>query len=94
MAPHALLTAPAVDVGSIGAMMDHDQIEFELAEKGMTRFPPNIEQISVECRPICRWLIVRRNDVTLRFPLTDAACRHLAELLIRDPADVVSDVGT
>jgi hypothetical protein len=47
----------------------------------MTRFPPNVEQITIERKSTCTWLIVRRNDVELRFPLTDADCSHLAKLL-------------
>jgi hypothetical protein len=45
---------------------------FSHADKGMTRFPPNVEQISVEHESLCAWLVVRRNDLKLRFPLTDA----------------------
>jgi hypothetical protein len=56
-------------------------VEFSHAELGLTRFPPNIEQITIE-REACRtWLIMRRNDLELRFPLTDENCRHLASLL-------------
>lgn len=47
----------------------------------MTRFPPNIEQITVERDETRVWLIARRNDQTLRFPLTKADCEHLAALL-------------
>jgi hypothetical protein len=54
---------------------------FMHAEKGMTRFPPNVEQIRVERESACTWLIVRRNEMTLKFPLTDDDCEHLAALL-------------
>lgn len=47
----------------------------------MTRFPPNVEQITVERDPSVTWLVTRRNDVVLRFPLTDEDCCHLAALL-------------
>lgn len=48
----------------------------------MTRFPPNVEQITVEHGPSCAWLVARRNDLTLRFPLSDSDCQHLAKLLL------------
>jgi hypothetical protein len=63
-------------------MADDASFDFSYAEKGLTRFPPNIEQISVEREATRTWLIARRNDVVLRFPLTDKDCRHLADLLI------------
>ena len=56
--------------------------EFCHAEKGMTRFPPNVEQITVEREAFFTWLVVRRNDVILRFPVREADCRHLAALLL------------
>jgi hypothetical protein len=59
--------------------------EFSHAEKGMTRFPPNIEQIGVEHESTRTWLICRRNDTVLRFPLNEADCRHLAALLMDMP---------
>ena len=58
-----------------------DRWEFSHAESGMTRFPPNVEQISVEREATRTWLVARRNDVVLRFPLTEEDCRHLARLL-------------
>jgi hypothetical protein len=58
-----------------------DQELFSHAEKGITRFPPNVEQITVEHESLRTWLIVRRNDTTLKFPLTDDDCEHLAALL-------------
>jgi hypothetical protein len=63
-------------------MPDQDAFAFSHADNGMTRFPPNVEQISVEHESLRTWLTVRRNDVKLRFPLTEADCRHLAGLLI------------
>jgi hypothetical protein len=59
-----------------------DQPGFSHGEEGMTRFPPNVEQIRVEHESVCTWLVARRNDVTLRFPLTDDDCQHLAKLLV------------
>src|SRR6266849_1041605 len=51
------------------------------AEKGLTRSPPNVVQISVEREATRTWLIARRNDVVLRFPLREEDCEHLARLL-------------
>jgi hypothetical protein len=59
----------------------NDHIGFSHAEKGMTRFPPNVEQITVEHETFCSWLIVRRNDTTLKFPLSEDDCGYLAALL-------------
>ncbi len=56
---------------------------FAHAENGMTRFPPNVEQILVERESLRTWLIVRRNDMKLKFPLTDDDCEYLAALLTR-----------
>ena len=56
---------------------------FSHAEMGMTRFPPNVEQITVEHESYRSWLVARRNDVELRFPLTEAHCDHLARLLTK-----------
>lgn len=56
--------------------------EFRHAEVGMTRFPPNVEQITVEHEATRTWLVTRRNDVTLRFPLREVDCQHLAALLL------------
>jgi len=47
----------------------------------MTRFPPNVEQLSVEAQGATVWLKARRNDVELRFPLTRDDAMHLAKLL-------------
>ena len=54
---------------------------FVLAEGGLTRFPPNVEQISVEREAARTWLVTRRNDVVMRFPLDDRDRLHLAALL-------------
>jgi hypothetical protein len=62
------------------AMAD-DSFKFSHAEKGLSRFPPNIEQITVEHDPLRTWLVVRRNDTQLRFPLNEDDCHHLAKLL-------------
>ena len=63
-------------------MSEQDAFVFSHADEGMTRFPPNVEQISVEHEHLRTWLTVRRNDVKLRFPLCEADCRHLAALLM------------
>lgn len=62
--------------------MSDPSFEFSHAPAGMTRFPPNIEQIAVEREALATWLVVRRNDVTLKFPLQEADCRYLAGLLL------------
>ena len=54
---------------------------FGHADAGMTRFPPNVEQIRVEPAGQWLWLIVRRNDVELKMPLHPDDCAHLARLL-------------
>jgi hypothetical protein len=61
--------------------MSDSSFQFSHGEAGITRFPPNVEQISVERESLATWLVVRRNDVILRFPLRDEDCRHLAALL-------------
>lgn len=58
--------------------------EFSHTDRGMTRFPPNVEQISVERSPSRYWLVARRNDTELRFPLNEDDRRHLAALLLGD----------
>jgi len=60
-----------------------DTPNFEHAEKGIARFPPNIEQITIEHDPTITWLVARRNDIELRFPLKPADCAYLAALLGR-----------
>jgi hypothetical protein len=60
-----------------------DGFDFSHVEKGLTRFPPNVEQIRIERESTCTWLIARRNEVELRFPLGPGDCEHLAELLRR-----------
>ena len=54
---------------------------FEHAENGITRFPPNVEQITVKRESGRVWLVARRNETTLRFPLELADREHLIELL-------------
>lgn len=54
---------------------------FHHAATGMTRFPPNVEQITVVRESGVTWLIARRNDVALRFPLDAADRAHLVGLL-------------
>ena len=57
---------------------------FSHADTGLTRFPPNVEQVTVERGPTVTWLVARRNDEVLRFPLTEDDRRHLAALLLGD----------
>jgi hypothetical protein len=64
-----------------GVTMPESSWDFSHAPMGLSRFPPNIEQISVEHAATCSWLVTRRNDIELRFPLTDEDCEHLARLL-------------
>jgi hypothetical protein len=66
-------------------MSDSDGIAFLHGDIGLTRFPPNVEQLRVERASGRTWLIVRRNDLELRFPLSPADCRHLARLLTTGP---------
>lgn len=47
----------------------------------MTRFPPNIEQITVATEGETVWLKARRNEVELAFPLSRDDALHLAKLL-------------
>lgn len=56
---------------------------FYPAETGMTRFPPNVEQITVEISGPLAWLIARRNETVLRFPIEPKDCDHLISLLAR-----------
>jgi hypothetical protein len=58
--------------------------EFSHAEYGMTRFPPNVEQITIRYDLGASWLVARRNEVELKFPLTREDCEHLAALLLAD----------
>jgi hypothetical protein len=62
-------------------MADH-RTDSSHAPSGMTRFPPNIEPISVDREATSVWLVTRRNDVVLRFPLREEDCRHLAAMLL------------
>ena len=55
--------------------------KFSHAENGMTRFPPNVEQITVVHESSVCWLVMRRNDTELRFPLTLEDRQHLCALL-------------
>jgi len=85
---HALILLHNADraerVNVMSESDSRDGFAFSHAELGMTRFPPNVEQITVEHEEYRSWLITRRNDVMLRFPLTDEDCRYLASLLIGD----------
>jgi hypothetical protein len=55
--------------------------EFFHAESGLTRFPPNVERISIIRESSRTWLVTRRNDIELRFPLRAQDAAHLAALL-------------
>jgi hypothetical protein len=59
-------------------------VDFSYAENGMTRFPPNVEQLSIERGTNVTWFVARRNDIELRFPLTEEDRRHLAKLILGD----------
>jgi hypothetical protein len=61
------------------------QFAFAHATHGLSRFSSNVELISIERKTLITWLVVRRNNVVLRFPLQDEDCRHLAGCL-RGPA--------
>ncbi|MDR3438975.1 hypothetical protein [Telmatospirillum sp.] len=58
-----------------------DPWKFQHAEGGMTRFPPNVQQITVEVSGPFIWLIARENGTIIRFPLSSADCDHLINLL-------------
>lgn len=62
--------------------MDGDLFIFSHGEAGLTRFPPNVEQIRIERESLRTWLITRRNDVELKFPLSENDCNYLADLLL------------
>jgi hypothetical protein len=70
---------PRISMGVV--MGEQSTFDFLHAETGMTRFPPNVEQITVERESTRAWLVAWRNDVTLRFHLTEADCQYLAKLL-------------
>lgn len=54
---------------------------FQHGTTGMTRFPPNIEQLTVGGSGKWIWLTARRNETELRFLLTPDDVRHLCDLL-------------
>ena len=58
------------------------EITFRHAEMGLPRFPPNVEKITVQHDSLRKWLVVSRNDTELKFPLSEADCQHLADLLL------------
>ena len=62
--------------------MPDPSFDFNHAKSGLTRFSPNVEQISVKREATRTWLVTRRNDITLSFPLREEDCRHLAALLL------------
>jgi hypothetical protein len=59
-------------------------MDFSHAENGITRFPPNIEQLRIERDSTVTWLVARRNEIELRFPLKEDDRRYLARLLLGD----------
>lgn len=59
-------------------------VDFFHAESGMTRFPPNVEKLTVQRDPTVTWLVARRNDIELKFPLNEDDRRHLAKLILGD----------
>jgi hypothetical protein len=61
--------------------MPEPSFDFTHAAKGLSRFPPNVEQISIEREATRTWLVARRNEIVLRFPLSDEDCEHLARVL-------------
>jgi len=69
----------------------NDMAIFSHGEAGMTRFPPNVEQITVVHDSTVTWLCVRRNAVELRFPLSDNDRRHLAKLLLQFLPDAAAN---
>ncbi len=54
---------------------------FQHAESGMSRFPPNVEQITVERDALRVWINVRRNETIIRLPLDSEDVAHLVRLL-------------
>ena len=57
---------------------------WNLADRGMTRFPPNVESLSVEWSGDTAILAARRNDTVLRFPLDVETRLHLVRLLSKN----------
>jgi hypothetical protein len=55
--------------------------KFDHGEIGLTRFPPNVEQVTIKRESGVTWLVARRNEVEIKFPLNTDDCRHLAGLL-------------
>jgi hypothetical protein len=63
-------------LASIGVVMaEQDAFVLSYAGKGMTGFPSNVEQITVEHASLCRWPVVRRNDTTLKFPINEGVAQ-------------------
>jgi hypothetical protein len=59
----------------------HNFPSFDHGQVGLTRFPPNVEQITVKRENGLVWLIARRNETELKFPLNSGDCEHLISLL-------------
>ncbi len=62
--------------------MSFNMPQFSHGSNGLTRFPPNVEQITVRRDSTVFWLTLRRNDTELSFPLRENDRRHLAGLLL------------
>lgn len=60
--------------------------QFSHGECGLTRFPANVEQITVEYGSTCIWLVARRNEAVRRFPMNKSDCQHLISLLSAPPS--------
>jgi hypothetical protein len=58
----------------------------EHLKNGIVKFPPNVQGIYIDDHPSGKTLTVRHNDIRLSFVLEDDDCRHLAALLIGNPA--------
>lgn len=67
-----------------------DACTFQHGASSLTRFPPNVEVIRVEVAGPTAWLVARRNDVEMRFPLAGQDCRFLAGQL-QAAGDAIGD---
>ena len=66
-----------------------NQVTFRQTEKGLVRFPANIELLSVERQGDRLVLVATRNEIELRFPLLPEEAKHLAGLLRPNNAVIV-----
>lgn len=72
------------------AIPNLDAVAFQHGVSSLTRFPPNVEVIRVEVSGPTAWLVARRNDVEIRFPLAGEDCRFLASQL-QAAGEVIGD---